>query len=153
MKAMDESAKIKVVTNKNKFVKEHIHIVFIGLGSEMADYLWSRYGYEFTTVKLLRHSIKVCIPLTNIRNLPKQPPFEHPCLPEFPVLGTLSSDVATYYTEHAKNYNKYRLEALQEYEKEVLVCTWDGTEYIHKVNWIEKKLKKGYNIECETSGR
>ena len=43
---------------------------------------------------------------------------EHPRLPEFPTLGTLTCDVDKYYLEQAKNDNQIRLEALGELENE-----------------------------------
>ena len=72
---------------------------------------------------------------------------EHPRLPELPILGTLASDVSNYYTEQAAIDNKLRLKALREREKETQMGIWDGAEYMNEVNWPEKKLKQGYQIE------
>ena len=146
-KAMDEFAKINAVTNQKKFVKEQIHIVYLGLGLKEAYHPWSRDGYEFTAVELLEHFVKVCLPLTKTRKLPNDAPIEHPRLPDFPTLGTLSLDVANYYTEQTKSENELRLKALREREKEVLMGIWDGAEYMNEVNWPEKSLKTGYKIE------
>ena len=46
---------------------------------------------------------------------------EHPRLPEFPTLGTLTGDVDEYYPEQAKNDNQQRLKALGERELEDLM--------------------------------
>ena len=127
-KAMDEFAKINAVTNQKKIVKEQIHIVYLGLGLEEAYYPWSKDGYEFTDVELLQYFVNVCLPLTKTRKLPKDAPVEHPRLPDFPTLGTLSLDVANYYTKQAKSEDELRLKALRDREKEVLVGIWDGAE-------------------------
>ena len=72
---------------------------------------------------------------------------EHPRLSEFPTLGTLTVDVDEYYWEQAKNDNQLRLKSLGERENKELMGKWDGAEYMNKVNWTVKKLKKGYKIE------
>jgi len=146
-KAMDEFAKIEAHTNQKKFVKEQIHIVYLGLGFEEAWHPWSRDGYEFTAVELLEHFVKVCLPLVKTRKIPEHPPMEHPRLPELPVLGTLASDIADFYTDQAKNDNELRLKALRERENEILMGVWDGAEYMNEVNWPGKSLKKGYKLE------
>ena len=91
------------------------------MGLEEAYHPWSKDGYEFTAVELLEHFVKVCLLLTKTRKLPKDAPIEHPRLPDFPTLGTLSLDVANYYTKQAKSENELRLKALIEREKEVLM--------------------------------
>ena len=122
-------------------------IVYLGLALEEAHYPWSKDGHEYPGIELLEHFVKVCLPLTKTKKLPKDAPIEHPCLPDFPTLGTLSLDVANYYTEQAKSENELRLKALREREKEVLMGIWDGAEYMNEVNWPEKSLKTGYKIE------
>ena len=72
---------------------------------------------------------------------------EHPRLPNLPTLGTMTSDVANYYTEQARDDNELRLKALKDRENEVLMGVWDGCEYMNEVNWPEKTLKKNYKIE------
>ena len=49
-KAMDEFEKIIAQSNKNKFLKEQIIIVHIGLGFEEAHHLWSRDRYEYFSI-------------------------------------------------------------------------------------------------------
>ena len=63
---------------------------------------------------------------------------EHPCLSEFPTLGTLTGDVDEYYFEQAKNDNQLRLRVLGERENEELMGKWYGSEYMNEVNWLEK---------------
>ena len=145
--AMDEFSKIKTATKRQTFVREQIHIVYLGLGLEEAYHPWSYDGNEYTSVELLEHFVKVCLPLTKSRKLPDKPPLEYPALPEFPVLGTLSKDIEEYYTEQTKNENELRLKALQEREKEELMGIWDGAEYINAVNWPTETLTAGYKIE------
>ena len=77
-------------------MKEQIIIVNLGLGFEKAHNPWSRDRYEYSAVELLEHFVKVCLPLTKNKNLPNEAPMEHPCLPEFPALGTLAVDVDKY---------------------------------------------------------
>ena len=55
-----------------------------GLGLKEAYHPWSRDGYEFTAVELLEYFVKVCLPLTKTRKLPKDAPIEHPRLRIFP---------------------------------------------------------------------
>ena len=62
-------------------------------------------------------------------------------------MGTITGDVDEYYSEQAKNDNQLRLKALGELENEEFMDKWYGAEYMNKVNWPEKQLKKGYNIE------
>ena len=68
----------------------------LGLGFEKAHNPWSRDRYEYSAVELLEHFVKVCIIHDKTKNLPKEAPMEHPRLPEFPTLGTLTSDVGEY---------------------------------------------------------
>ena len=144
---MDEFAKTTTECTKKKFVKEQILIVYLGLGFEEAWHIWSKDGKEYTAVELLEHFIKVCIPLTRTRKLPKKAPVEHPKLLNLPTLGTITSDVANYYTEQARDDNELRLKALRDRENEVLMGVWDGSEYMNEVNWPEKTLKKNCKIE------
>ena len=51
---------------------------------------------------------------------------EHPRLPEFPTLGTLTGDVGEYYLEQAKNYNQLRLKEFEEQENEELMGNGTG---------------------------
>ena len=146
-KAFDEFQKLGSESKKKKCVKEQILIVCRGLGITEAHHPWSKGGHEYTSVELLEHFIEVALPLSKTRKLPTEAPMEHPRLPELPVLGTLSSDVAEYYTTQAKNDNELRMNALRQREKEELMGIWDGAEYMNEVNWPEKKLKNGYKIE------
>ena len=93
-------------------MKEQILIVHLGLGFEEANHLWSWDIYEYYSVELLEHAVKVCLPLTKKNNLPKKAQMEHPRLPEFLTLGTFTSDVDKYKLEQAKNDNRLRLKAL-----------------------------------------
>ena len=93
-------------------MKEQILIVHIGLGFDEAYHPWSKDGDVYTALQLIKHFVKVCIPLTKIRNFPKEAPMEHSRLPELPVLGTLASDVSNYYTKQEANNNESRLKVL-----------------------------------------
>ena len=99
---------------KNKYVKEQVLIIYLGLGLEEAHHPWSKDGHEYTGVELLKHFVKVYLPLTKTKKLPKEAPVEHPRLPEFATLGMLTSDVANYYSTQTKNNNKLRLKVLRE---------------------------------------
>ena len=113
-KAMDEFEKIIAQSNKHKCVKEKILIVHLGLVFEESHHPWSRDRYKYSDVELLEHFVKVCLPLTKNKNLPKEAPMEHPRLPEFPTLGTLMGNIDEYYSERAKNENQPRLKSLGE---------------------------------------
>ena len=95
-KAMYEFEKIIAQANKNKCVKEQIVIVNLGLEFEEAHHTWSRDRYEYYAVELIEHFVKVCLPLTKKKNLPKEAPMEHPRLSEFPTLGTITGDIDEY---------------------------------------------------------
>ena len=105
-------------SNKKKCVKEKILIVHLGLGFEEAHHPWSRNRYEYYAVELLQQFLKVCLPHTKNKNLPKEASMEHPRLPEFPALGTLTGDVDEYYLEKSNNDNKLILKALGEGEND-----------------------------------
>ena len=89
-------------------MKEQILIVHLGLGFEEAYHPWSKDGDNYTALQLIEHFVKVCLPLTKTRKVSKEPPLEHPRLPELPILGTLASDVSNYYTELAATDNELR---------------------------------------------
>ena len=93
---MDEFEKIIAQSNKKKCVKEQILIVYLVLGFEEAHHTCSRNIYEYYVVEIIKHFVKVCLPLTKNKNRPKEAPMEHPRLPEFPTLGTLTGDVDEY---------------------------------------------------------
>ena len=106
---MDQFDKIIALSNKKKRVKEQIIIVQLGLGFEEAHHSWSRDKYEYYSVELIENFVKVCLPHTKKKNLTKEAPMEHPRLPEFPTLRTLTGDVDEHYSEQAKNDNQLRL--------------------------------------------
>ena len=133
---MDKFAKAEGHSNQKKITKEQIHIVYLGLGFKEAWHPWSRDGYEFTAVELLEHFVKVCLPLVKTRKIPEHPPMEHPRLPELPVLGTLASNIADYYTDQAKNDNELHLKALREHENEILMVVCDGAECMNEVTGL-----------------
>ena len=112
-KAFDEFEKISSENNQKKFVKEQILFVHLGLGFEEAYHPWSKDGDEFRDIQLVKHFVKVCIPLTKTRKVPKDAPMEHPRLPELTILGTLASDVSNYYTEQAATDNGLRLKVMR----------------------------------------
>ena len=93
---MDEFEKIIAQYNKNICVKEKIVIVLLGLGFEEAHHPWSRGRYEYYSVELIEHFVKVCLTHTKNKNLPKEAPMEHSRLPEFPTLRKLTGDVDEY---------------------------------------------------------
>ena len=132
---------------QNKFVKEQILIVHLGLEFEEAYHPWSKDGDDYTDPQLIQHFVKVFLPLTKSRKVPKETPMEHPRLPSFLILGTLASDVSNYYTEQAATNNELRLKAMIELDKETQMGILDGAEYMNEFNWPEKKLKQGYHIE------
>ena len=135
---MDEFENIIAKSNKNKCLKEQILIVHLGLVFEEAHHPWSRDRYEYSAVELIEPFVKVCLPLSKNKNLPKEAPIEHPCPPDFPKLGTLTGDVDEYDSEQAKNDNQLILKAFGEQENEDLLWKWDGDGYLNEVNWPEK---------------
>ena len=108
-------------------MKEQILIVHLGLGFEEAYHPWSKDGDDYTALQRIEHFVKVFLPLTKTRKVPKDAPTENPPLPELPILGTLASDVSNYYTEQAATENELRLKALREREKDTQMGIWDGS--------------------------
>ena len=68
---MGEFEKIIAKYNKKKCVKEQILIVHLGLGFEDSHRPWSRDRCEYYAVEFLEHFVKVCLPLTKKKNLPR----------------------------------------------------------------------------------
>ena len=95
-KVMYEFEKIIAQPNKKKCVNEEILILHLGLGFEEAHHPWSRDKYEYFDVKLLEHFVKVCLHQTKQKNPPEEAPMEHPHLPEFLTVMTLTGDVDEY---------------------------------------------------------
>ena len=118
--------KISSENKQKKFVKEQILIIHLSLGFEEVYHPWSKDGDDYTALQLIGHFVKVCLPLTKTRKVPKEAPMEHPWLQELLILGTLASDVSNYYTEQAATENELSLKALREREKETHMGIWDG---------------------------
>ena len=116
-KAFDEFEKISSENKQKKFVKEQILIVHLGLVFEDTYHPWSKDGDDYTGLQLIERFVKVCLPVTKTRKVPKEAPMEHPRLPELLILGTLASDVSNYYTKQAITNNELRLKALRKREK------------------------------------
>ena len=95
-------------------MKQQILIVHLGLGFEEAHHPWSRDRYEYSSVEILEHFVKVCLPLTKNKNLSKEATIENPHLPEFTTIETLTGDVDEYYLEQAKNDKQLKFKALGE---------------------------------------
>ena len=70
-KAFDEFEKISSENKQKKFVKEQILIVHLGLGFKEAYHPCSKYGDDYTALQLIKHFVKVCLPLTKTRKVPK----------------------------------------------------------------------------------
>ena len=108
-KVMDDFEKIISKSNKMKCVEEQILIVHLELGFEEAHHSCSRCTYDYSAVELLEHFLK-----SLSISQQKETPLEHPRLPEFPTLGTLTGDVDEYYSEQETNDNQLILKALGE---------------------------------------
>ena len=96
---MDKFEKIISQYNKNKCVKEQILIVHLVLVFDEEHHPCSRDRYKYSAVELIEHFVKVFLPLTKNKNFPKEASIEHPHLPDFPTLGTLTGDFDEYYSE------------------------------------------------------
>ena len=94
-------------------MKVKILTVHLGLGFEEAYHPWSKDGDDYKSLQLIAHFVKVCLPLTKSRKVPKEAPMEHARLSELPILGTLVSDVSHYYTKQAATDNELKLKALR----------------------------------------
>ena len=116
--AMDVFEKLIFKTKKLVWVKDQIHIRYIGLGWEEAYHPWSRKGHGvYTPVELLKHLIEVVLPLRYTNNVPDKPPVELPTRPDTYKLGTVTADLtALDNKQEAKEY-LVRLEAMIERER------------------------------------
>lgn len=75
--AVDVFEKLVFKTRKLEWVKEQIHIRYIGLGWEEAYHPWSRKGHGvYTPAELLKHLTEVVLPLRYTNNTPDKPPVE-----------------------------------------------------------------------------
>jgi hypothetical protein len=61
-------------SHKLKFMKEQIHIYYLGLGWEEAHDPWSKDRYTFTAVELLQHLVNVMLPLLKTKKIPDEAP-------------------------------------------------------------------------------
>ena len=95
-------------------MKEQILIVHLGLWFEEAYHQWSKDDYDYTSLQLIEIFVKVFLPPTKTRKVPKEAPIEHPRFTELPILGTLASYVRNYYTKQAANDKELILKALRE---------------------------------------
>ena len=80
-KAFDEFEKISSENKQEKFVKEKILIVHLGLGFEEAYHPCSKDSDDYTALQPIEFFVKCCLLLTKTRKVPKEAPMEHPRLP------------------------------------------------------------------------
>ena len=84
----------------------------LGLVFKEAHHPWSRDRYAYSVVELLEHFVKFCLHHTKNKNLPKEAPMEHPCLPEFSTLGTLTGDIDEYELEQEKKRKPTKIKSI-----------------------------------------
>ena len=76
-----------------KFVKEQIHIRYLGLGWVDAYHPWSKNKHTYQPEELLQHLIKVVITLADDEIVPSKAPVNLPTHPDTFTLGTKSADL------------------------------------------------------------
>ena len=78
---------------KFKFVKEQIHIQYLGLGWVDAYHPWSKNKHTYQSAELLQNFINVIIPLEDNEIVPSKAPVNLPTCPDTFTLGTKSADL------------------------------------------------------------
>ena len=79
--------------DKFNFVKEQIHIRYLGLGWVDAYHPWSKKEHMYQPADLLQHLINVTIPLADNEIVPSKAPVNLPTGPDTFTLGTKSADL------------------------------------------------------------
>ena len=77
--------------DKFKFVKEQIHIRYLGLRWVDAYHPWSKNKHRYQPAELLHHLINVVIPLSDNEIVPSKEPVNLPTRPDTFTLGTKSA--------------------------------------------------------------
>ena len=95
-------------TSRLAAVKEQILIRYSGLGWEQAYHPWSENGQLFSSRKLLKHLLNVVIPMEKEEDVPKEPPFVAPKMPEMKSLRAISDLV-----QDLENVSTDKIEALK----------------------------------------
>ena len=70
-----------------------------------------------------------------------------PKMPDLPVLGTQTNDLENYEEGMEDEKLASMLQALKERERDELMGVGDQCEYMNEVNWPDKSLKVGYELE------
>ena len=146
-KALTEFEKLSSHTQKIKYVKEQILMRYLGCGWVEAHHAWSKDSVSYTATELLDHLVKKVIPLKKANSVPNEAPFEMPKMPDLPVLGTQTNDLESYEEGMEDEKLASMLQALKERERDELMGVGDQCEYMNEVNWPDKSLKVGYELE------
>ena len=86
--ALNAYEKLTTKKDKFKFVKEKIHIRYLGLGWVDPYHPWSKNKHTYQQAELLQHLINVIIPLTDNEIVPSKAPVNPPTRPDTFTLGT-----------------------------------------------------------------
>ena len=79
---------------RSDVVKDHLHILYIGLGIEEAHHAYSKDGHTYTADELFEQhpetAILLYVDLKRKGKLPTVAPLKLPCPPNVATLGTMS---------------------------------------------------------------
>ena len=110
--AIEEYGNLKTKKDKLRFVKEQIHIRYLGLGWEQAHHAWSRNGRMYEPDELFEHLVSVVIPMQITEKIPSKPPVNLPKQPDNTTLGTKSSAVVELDSKLANKETELRVNAM-----------------------------------------
>ena len=136
-----ESARLRAV-------KEQIQIRRLGFGWEAAGHQWSKDGYTYTSVELLRHFTTKVIPMEAELGIPSEPPIKINEVTTNYTLGTKSD--LDYHDENVmgESSEKLKQNAINEWERREKECETDrdALKQQNVMPTIDESLI-GFNIE------
>jgi len=129
---------------KLPYVKEQIHMRYLGLGWAEAYHAYSKDGYKYKSIELMEHFVKTVLPLADTLEVPDQPALELPTLSEKLTsmkLGTVSLDFEALSTMEEDTETKFRKDALIKRRELQDEGKGDELEQMQTYHWPEEKLK------------
>ena len=103
--------------DKFKFVKEKLHIRYLGIGWVDAYHPWSKNKHTNQPADILQHLINVVITLADIEIVPSKAPVNLPTRPNTFPLGTKSADLVALDNSMLAREERVRLNAMIERDR------------------------------------
>ena len=115
--ALNAYEKLTTKKDKFKFMKEKIHIRYLGLGWVDACHPCSKNKHTYQPAELLQHLINVVIPLADNEIIPSKAPVNLPTHPDTFTLGTKSADLVALENSMLDREERVRLNAMIERDR------------------------------------